>query len=228
MRQVLTRVGPLARLAQADDARFAHFEAHVAPGLMGEEGGGGGYGLAPPPQGTLVYIPSYFDYVRVRNFLDAKEVEFVTCCEYTEEKDVARARCVGGEGGGALGFVCFSSATLLRAYHPSPLSPLRRSRFLTGASPILLMTERFYFYFRTRIKGARRVLFYAPPTVPHFYPEVVNLLLGGRGGGRPAGDAASVSMLFTRGDALALERIVGTRRLAKLLDEGSARSVFTL
>ncbi len=114
---------------------------------------------------------------------------------------------------------------------PTPPTPLRRSRFLTGASPILLLTERYFYYFRTRIKGARRVLFYAPPSVPHFYAEVANLLLGGLGEGSSAAAeaaaAASVTALYTRADALALERIVGTRRVAKLLDEGSARSTFT-
>ncbi len=106
-----------------------------------------------------------------------------------------------------------------------------RSRFLTGASPILLVTERHFYYFRTRIKGARRVLFYAPPSVPHFYAEIVNLLVGGLGEGTSAAAAAaaaaSVTLLFTRGDALALERIVGTRRLPRLLEESSARSTFT-
>ncbi len=119
---------------------------------------------------------------------------------------------------------------------PHPHSLPCSSRFLTGASPILLVTERFYFFRRTRIKGAKRVIFYAPPTAPHFYPELVNMLVGGLGGeGSSAAAAAaaaavvaaaSVTLLFTRCDAIALERIVGTRRVARLVDESSARSSF--
>ena len=140
------------------------------------------------------------------------------------------ARGAGGPLWGAPRTLFFS-LTCTHAQHTHTWPPRRRSRFLTGASPILLLTERYFYYFRTRIKGARRVLFYAPPTVPHFYAEVVNLLLGGLGEGSSAAAAvaaaASVTALYTRADALALERIVGTRRVAKLVDEGSARSTFT-
>jgi len=37
-------------------------------------------------------------------------------------------------------------------------------------------TERFHFYHRYRIRGIRHVIFYAPPSTAHFYPEMLNLL----------------------------------------------------
>jgi U3 small nucleolar RNA-associated protein 25 len=41
---------------------------------------------------TLIFIPSYFDYVRLRNLLDSEEVEFSTCSEYSDDRDIATAR----------------------------------------------------------------------------------------------------------------------------------------
>ena len=43
--------------------------------------------------GQLVFVPSYFDYVRVRNHLRAEAPDtFVGLCEYTEHSDAARGR----------------------------------------------------------------------------------------------------------------------------------------
>jgi hypothetical protein len=61
------------------------------------------------------------------------------------------------------------------------------------------------------------VLFYAPPTVPAFYADFVNLLSGA---GRAGAEATSVACLFTRYDAPALERVVGSARLARMVPEG--------
>ncbi|KAJ8925388.1 hypothetical protein NQ315_009220 [Exocentrus adspersus] len=41
---------------------------------------------------TLIFIPSYFDYVRVRNYFNKESIDFVQICEYTKEGKVARAR----------------------------------------------------------------------------------------------------------------------------------------
>ena len=107
-----------------------------------------------------------------------------------------------------------------------------RSRFLTGASPILLLTERFYFYRRIRIRGARRVLFYGPPTVSHFYSEICNAVVSYAA--TPAAAAtfsssapATVTTLFTRWDRLSLERVVGSTRVEKMCDESNTRSSFS-
>lgn len=102
------------------------------------------------------------------------------------------------------------------------------SRFLTRASPILLLTERFYFFRRARIRGARHVLFYGPPNVPHFYPEIVNCVTTEGGGAAAAGvggvGTPTVTVLFTRLDAPALERVVGTARVAAMAPEGPKAS----
>ncbi|XP_057651506.1 U3 small nucleolar RNA-associated protein 25 homolog [Diorhabda carinulata] len=41
---------------------------------------------------TLIYIPSYFDYVRVRNYFKKEDISFVQICEYSKDGKVARAR----------------------------------------------------------------------------------------------------------------------------------------
>nr|XP_042711062.1 U3 small nucleolar RNA-associated protein 25 homolog isoform X2 [Chrysemys picta bellii] len=41
---------------------------------------------------TLVYIPSYFDYVRLRNYFKKEELNFTHICEYTKKSGISRAR----------------------------------------------------------------------------------------------------------------------------------------
>lgn len=181
VRQVFTRV-PAGSLADADDARFAFFRDRLLPELVA--------GLAPeggcPARHTVLFVPSYFDYVRLRNLLDAREVEFVTACEYTEDADVARAR----------------------------------TEFFAGDMPLLMLTERFHYFRRYRVRGIRHVLFYGPPANGHLYAEVLNLLEEATG----RSEAVSCTTLFTRYDAPALERVVGTARVGRLLEDGPKSS----
>uniref|UniRef100_A0A8C3WIR2 U3 small nucleolar RNA-associated protein 25 homolog n=1 Tax=Catagonus wagneri TaxID=51154 RepID=A0A8C3WIR2_9CETA len=41
---------------------------------------------------TLIYVPSYFDFVRLRNYFKKEELNFTHICEYTRRSDVSRAR----------------------------------------------------------------------------------------------------------------------------------------
>uniref|UniRef100_A0A1A8RNS1 U3 small nucleolar RNA-associated protein 25 homolog n=1 Tax=Nothobranchius rachovii TaxID=451742 RepID=A0A1A8RNS1_9TELE len=41
---------------------------------------------------TLIYIPSYFDYVRLRNHMKKEEMNFTSICEYSSKSEVCRAR----------------------------------------------------------------------------------------------------------------------------------------
>ena len=41
---------------------------------------------------TLVFVPSYFDFVRVRNWFNLNDLDFAEISEYTREKKVAEAR----------------------------------------------------------------------------------------------------------------------------------------
>ncbi|XP_019404973.1 PREDICTED: digestive organ expansion factor homolog isoform X3 [Crocodylus porosus] len=41
---------------------------------------------------TLIYVPSYFDYVRLRNYFKKEELNFTYACEYTKKSSISRAR----------------------------------------------------------------------------------------------------------------------------------------
>ncbi|XP_034714506.1 digestive organ expansion factor [Etheostoma cragini] len=41
---------------------------------------------------TLIYIPSYFDYIRLRNYMKKEEINFASICEYSSRSEVSRAR----------------------------------------------------------------------------------------------------------------------------------------
>ncbi|XP_070984727.1 U3 small nucleolar RNA-associated protein 25 homolog [Oncorhynchus clarkii lewisi] len=41
---------------------------------------------------TLIYVPSYFDYVRLRNYMKKEEINFASICEYSTKSEVSRAR----------------------------------------------------------------------------------------------------------------------------------------
>ncbi|KOC63275.1 Digestive organ expansion factor like protein [Habropoda laboriosa] len=41
---------------------------------------------------TLIFIPSYFDFVKLRNYFKKEEYSFVQICEYSKDAKIARAR----------------------------------------------------------------------------------------------------------------------------------------
>jgi U3 small nucleolar RNA-associated protein 25 len=41
---------------------------------------------------TMIFVPSYFDYVRVRNWCNGADLDFTEVCEYTKDKKIAEAR----------------------------------------------------------------------------------------------------------------------------------------
>ncbi len=50
----------------------------------------------------LLFIPSYFDYVRVRNYCKTRHLSVVHACEYTKNAELSRGRSAfyHGEWGG--------------------------------------------------------------------------------------------------------------------------------
>ena len=68
---------------------------------------------------------------------------------------------------------------------------------------------------------------YQLPHHAHFYAELVNCL-GGAAGGNAGGDAqhATVTVLFSRCDALRLERVVGSARAPKMLRGAASTFLF--
>lgn len=47
----------------------------------------------------MIYIPSYFDYIRIRNYFKKEEINFTQICEYTKDNKISRARTLFYHGG---------------------------------------------------------------------------------------------------------------------------------
>ncbi|KAK6489416.1 digestive organ expansion factor [Huso huso] len=84
--QVLVQLPHIFQRLEADsfmdqDARFQFFVDKVLPqyrdAVMSH---------------TLIYIPSYFDYIRLRNYLRKEELNCTHICEYSKKSEVSRAR----------------------------------------------------------------------------------------------------------------------------------------
>ena len=184
-RQTFSRFSA-SSVAKDPDARFDHFQRVFLPDLLKRARDSS---LA---SGTLVFVPSYADFVRLRNFLSTDDsvaaLSYGSICEYADVREASRAR----------------------------------SHFLSGRIKLLLYTERAHHFWRYRIRGVKRVIFYALPENPVFYREVAGgcLALSEQQveGGIQAGDG-TVRTLFSRYDALKLERVVGSARVGKMLKE---------
>ncbi|ODN02353.1 Digestive organ expansion factor [Orchesella cincta] len=66
---------------EVDEARFDYFTKHVLPNFKGRL-----------MSHTLIFVSSYFDFVRIRNYFKREEASFVQICEYTKDKKIARSR----------------------------------------------------------------------------------------------------------------------------------------
>jgi U3 small nucleolar RNA-associated protein 25 len=71
--------------------------------------------------------------------------------------------------------------------------------------------------FRYRIRGARNIIFYGPPDHPQFFAEYLSFPFLDEG--VEASDV-TVRVLFSKWDAMRLERIVGSEKVKNLLGLG--------
>lgn len=86
--QVFIRHECKSLMSCADD-RFDFFTNHILPEILDE------------PH-VMIYISSYFDFVRLRNYLKKEDVNFLGLCEYTKEGKIAQGRSQFFYGGGTV------------------------------------------------------------------------------------------------------------------------------
>ncbi|KAL5760350.1 hypothetical protein ACOSQ2_019188 [Xanthoceras sorbifolium] len=86
VRQIYERVNADS-IANADDARFEYFTKKVFPKIKDSIQGG-----------IMLFISSYLEFVRIRNFLKSQNASFCLLGDYTEASDVSRARVWFFEG----------------------------------------------------------------------------------------------------------------------------------
>ena len=144
---------------------------------------------------ACIVVPDYLEFVLLRNRLKRDgERTFVMVHEYARQSEVSRSR----------------------------------SRFFHGQRELMLITGRALFYQRHRIRGVARLVFFGLPVRAAQYPWMANVLeerlvdssRGAEGDSKtPAGDASCLA-LYTRYEALALQRIVGDKRTATMLNSG--------
>uniref|UniRef100_A0A182RVT0 U3 small nucleolar RNA-associated protein 25 homolog n=1 Tax=Anopheles funestus TaxID=62324 RepID=A0A182RVT0_ANOFN len=68
-------------LAGVGTARFSHFVNVVLPQAR-----------TVSMARCMIYVPSYFDFIRLRNYFKKEELSFTQICEYTTDAKIARAR----------------------------------------------------------------------------------------------------------------------------------------
>ena len=186
-RQVFQRVPTSSTFLDAGSDRVQYFCKHLWPEIEKHK-----------QKHTLIFIPSYFDFIMLRNILLKRKedgialIDFVSVTEYSRVTEVSRGR----------------------------------ARFLQGRKEVMLYTGRAHYFLRHAIKGARHLIFLGVPEQASFYSEHVNRLneglpssLDDDGDGTAANAILNSTCLtlFTKYDSYALERIVGTTNCSRMV-----------
>jgi hypothetical protein len=172
VKHLFMRLDGLGSAEQAADAKFDLWKNELWPKI--KESSTEGH--------TVIFVPSYLDFVRVRNHFKARYVRFGILCEFTDPRMVGSVR----------------------------------TEFYNGKVKFILTTERFHYFNRLALRAVRHVVWYGLPLHPHFYFDMLNFI-DGAGNSAKCIKPPSSFALYTRQDAMALERIVGSEQCAEML-----------
>ncbi|EGV60708.1 DUF1253-domain-containing protein [Yamadazyma tenuis ATCC 10573] len=87
-----------------------------------------------------------------------------------------------------------------------------RQQFISGDVKILLYSERLHHFRRFEIAGVKNILLYGVPTNPLFYKEYLKFIGKSVFNGLVDLNLSFVKTIYSKWDAVALERIVGNQR----------------
>jgi U3 small nucleolar RNA-associated protein 25 len=106
------------------------------------------------------------------------------------------------------------SYTVLSEYSSNQDISRARQAFFLGKKSFLLVSERFHFFRRYKIRGIHNIVFYGPPDHRQFYTEYLSypFLVD-----RVDAAEVTVKVLFSKYDWFKLERIAGTDSARELI-----------
>ncbi|KAJ7680675.1 digestive organ expansion factor [Mycena polygramma] len=113
-------------------------------------------------------------------------------------------------------FKKYSGATfaVLSEYSTNQEISRARQAFFSGKKSFILISERFHFYKRYKIRGIRNLIFYGPPDHPQFYTELLSCPF--LDDGVEASDV-TCRVLYSKYDWFRVERIAGTEGAVELI-----------
>ncbi|KAI0302707.1 digestive organ expansion factor [Russula brevipes] len=94
-----------------------------------------------------------------------------------------------------------------------------RQAFFSGKKSFLIITERFHFYRRYKIRGIRNLIFYGPPDHAAFYTEFLSYPFLDDG---VEPSDVTCRVLYSRYDWFRVERIAGTKGARHLIQSSSS------
>ncbi|KAJ9550639.1 hypothetical protein OSB04_014684 [Centaurea solstitialis] len=185
VRQIYERIDTES-IVDADDARLDYFKKKVFPKIKDSVQGG-----------IMIFISSYFEFVRVRNFLKSQDASMCLLGEYEKQSDISRSRVWFFQGKRKIMLYTERS----HFYHRYKIRGIQNLI-------IYSLPERKEFYPEAWSSNYNFSL---------YYMGIVNMLEGSH--------SMNCTVLFSRFDLLRLERVVGTVSAKRMVT--SDKRIFT-
>ncbi|CAG8660768.1 9272_t:CDS:2, partial [Funneliformis caledonium] len=175
IRQTFTRI-ECNLLSEVDDLRFKYFTEKVLPKIRKMN-----------LSHVMIFIPSYFDFVRLRNYFEDNSFSFTSINEYASVSDVTRARTYFLNG--KKNYLLYTER-----FH------FFRRNHIKGIHHIIFyaLPDHAHFY--------SELLNFIQLSPSNKTSAIEN-----------SNEMISISVLFSKFDQLRLERVVGTSKFCKML-----------